>query len=451
MAISCGVTILKRMKHENLPSKIRFLVTGAGPAGLILGILLRRRGESVAIIEREKSAFRPVCGEYLSPQGVFCLRELELDSCLEGFRPILGMLLSSPGGRRVRAPFPERMQGIALNRQEFQIRLLQKYLELGGELFLGETLRVVRPSGAEILVETNHRSFLASALVGADGRQSTVARLVGLERTKSSSTRVAVHAYLKPSMALSPYGQMHLLANGCYAGINPLGPTEANFSIVADAEVLKKAGGARGLLNHYIKTEPCLREQFSSLEDEEIKTTFPIDCHRPQIHDANIALIGDASGFIDPLTGEGITTAIKTAMLIDRKLAEATDIPSAFAAYALARRTEFRQKEMLNRVLQVVIRRPLLSESIGVCLQASPKLRRCFIGVIGNVYTPVRGFLKFLVPSFIGGKKNGQDRFRAIRVSPLPTFPAGGDSIAASDLARSPISARAIGENLRRR
>lgn len=439
------------MEQEKRASKTSFLVVGAGPAGLILGILLRRRNIEVTLIDREPAPFRPVCGEYLSPQGVAYLAALGLSQCLAGFREVRGMQLSSPRGRSVRAPFPERGIGIALDRREFQTRLLQSYLELGGQLFLGESVTGISEGEGGLCVRTTQHSFDAEVLIGADGRQSSVARLCGLERSISRRPRVAIHAYLKPLRPLPPYGQMHILNDGSYAGVNPIGAAEANFSIVADAALLKRHGNARSLLNYYIEGHFGLASQFAPLSHEEVKTTFPIDCRRDRITTPKVALIGDAAGFIDPLTGEGITTAIKTAVLLNDKLLTSPSIDEAFIAYARARRVDYRQKETLNRVLQLVIRRPRACELVAHALRRSPRLRRCFIGVIGNIYTPLRGLTQFFFPFFPGGPSHGQDRFRAIRVSASPTQPARGDSATADGLARAPLRAGTPGKNLRGR
>ena len=72
------------------------MIVGAGPAGLVLGILLSRYGYSTVILEKEKGPHRQVCGEYLSPQGVAYLEALELGQHLAGFRKLWGMKMVSP-------------------------------------------------------------------------------------------------------------------------------------------------------------------------------------------------------------------------------------------------------------------------------------------------------------------------------------------------------------------
>lgn len=401
------------MKREARGGKPSFIIVGAGPAGLTLGILLARRGHSALILEREPGPHRQVCGEYLSPQGVSLLAEMGLDKTTQGFRPLWGMKMSSPGGRSVLARFPEKRLGLAINRQQFLTRLRDEFASLGGLVFYGESLVSLEKTETGFRLESNNNIYTCESLIGADGRSSQVAKLLGMERSPSRNPRVAIHAYLKPVSALSPFGQMHILPGGSYAGINPISADEVNFSIVADAALVKEWGNAKNLLNFYIRRHPLLSRQFRLIGEEPIKTTYPIDCHREKIVNGRAALVGDASGFIDPLTGEGITTALKTARLMAEKIDTAPSMESAFASYAIARGQDWRQKENLNRALQLVIRRHSLCEAIAIALRAFPRVRSLFIGVIGNIYTPGEAFRAL----FLGGRKYGQNNIGAERFS----------------------------------
>lgn len=422
------------MKREIKGGKKSFFIVGAGPAGLGLGILLRRKGYKTIIIDKEQGPHRPVCGEYLSPQGVGYMEKMGLSHLLSGFEPIWGMRLTAPSGSSVLARFPEKKRGAAIHRQELQLRLSALYLELGGELVFGEQILDAQEEGGGISIKTNARTYQCDALIGADGRLSQVAKIAGLEREADENPRVAIHCYLAPKRPLSHHGQMHILADGSYVGINPLHGREVNFSIVTNASTVNKFGGVKNLLNHYLENQTALKQQFHPITHEKIKTTFPISCHREKVAQGRIALIGDASGFIDPLTGEGITTALKTACLLAEKIETNPDLESAFSAYARARKTQYRQKEQLNLALQWVIKHPMVCEGIALLLRSSARLRSDFIGVIGNIYTPsqaVRNFL-FSQPRQV---KNGKDRISSNRVSSEPVLAEGNRRPAENRLA----------------
>jgi 2-polyprenyl-6-methoxyphenol hydroxylase-like FAD-dependent oxidoreductase len=119
-----------------------FLIIGAGPAGLIAGIHLAKLGIKAQIVDQHKQQIRPLCGEYLSPEGVNYIKRMGLDDCLDGFNHLLGMTIFSAGGIKVCTSFPENSYGLSLNREIFQTRLSKKFESLGG-IIHGVQLHVV--------------------------------------------------------------------------------------------------------------------------------------------------------------------------------------------------------------------------------------------------------------------------------------------------------------------
>lgn len=432
------------MKREAKRIKLTIAIVGAGPSGLVLGLLLRRSGHETVILDREEGAHRPVCGEYLSPQGVAVMESLDLNSTLEGFPEVNGMQLVSPAGRRVEAPFPEQRVGVALNRRVLQERLMGAYLASGGVLLLGESLVSLKEEDDGVKVISSKREIQCDALVGADGRSSAVAKLMGWKVESSKNPRVAIHAYLRPKKSLQNFGQMHILPDHSYAGINPVGEDESNFSIVTDVSRLQDFASAKDFLNFQIRESLYLSELFDPIGEEKVKTTFPIRCQRNTIHSSRVVLIGDASGFIDPLTGEGITTGIKTAMLLANALESEDRLVDALANYARRRKTEYKQKENLNWALQAVIRMPWLCEWIALAL-GWQKINRLFIGVIGNIYTPWEAAKNIFK---MGESLYGKNSIRAVGLSETQLFPEGSSNPAAKSMARPCSCARPAGKNI---
>lgn len=360
---------------ERSTSETDFLIVGAGPAGLIAGLLLLRQNFNVKIIERHHEQMRAVCGEYLSPEGRDHLITLGLENTLEGFEAIRGMILHSPAGQVVKTTFPMDKVGVALNREIFQKRLAELFLSAGG------TIEYDKAVTKEMLRE-------ARWVIGADGRKSQIAKLMNFKEGTPTEKRVALHCYLKPLTPLSRHGQMHILPDGSYVGINPISDSEVNFSLVTDQAVIKDAGGTKELLNFWIQNSDHLRAKFPLVTEEEIKSSFPIKRIALEVTKDNVVLIGDASGFIDPLTGEGITTAIKTARMLAGEIAISSSVEEAFRSYAVRRMNDFSEKEQLNYFFQKVIRYPGACEAIALVLNGSKKVRDTFIGVIGNIYSP---------------------------------------------------------------
>jgi flavin-dependent dehydrogenase len=123
--------------------------------------------------------------------------------------------------------------------------------------------------------------------------------------------------------------------------------------------------------------------------------TFPTNArvHRAATHDA--ALVGDASGYTDPLTGEGIYGALWTAEALVQSISAGwSDLPAALDRYAELRSRQQRAKTILCELFQVFIRRPWLANSVHWLLSRRQDVADSFIGIVGNSYSPARGFAR---------------------------------------------------------
>lgn len=367
-----------------------FVIIGAGPAGLVLGIELLRQKFKVLIVEKKSHISRAVCGEYLTPEGVHALKSIGLFETIKSFNKLLGMDLISPNGRKVRTVFPEGRYGISLNRKEFQESLLKYYTGLGGEIEFSQDLEKVEQTKSLINLKTTKSNYSAKFLIGADGRLSKTAQLLGIEFENKRTNRVAVHVSLKPKKAFDRFGQMSIQSDGSYIGINPISETEINFSIVTDAINLQKAGAPKEFINNFLSSRKYLRENFNDIRDEKIHVVANLNRTTKKVFTHRCALIGDASGFVDPLTGEGITTAIKTAKILSNLIQSSpeNDMEGAFKKYNLLRKKDFRDKERISISFQFIIKYSFLCEIIAHLLNKSKKLSSLFIGVIGNIYRP---------------------------------------------------------------
>jgi len=351
------------------------LIVGAGPAGSMAALKFARAGEKVLLIEAAAQLTRKVCGEYLCPAGVELLKSEGLEHITRRFLPIHGMDLFSARGTRVCTKFPAGL-GLAVNRLEFDSALLEEARQAGAEIRMGTRLESLE-------------QFKAQLLVGADGRSSTVSRLLDND-VKIPGQRVALHCTLDSRRTNSRVGEMHLFEDGAFIGLDPTGPLEMNFSLVCEGSEIKKRGGPRGTLQHYIGQSTDLSTRFPALPaGAKVEAVFPVTHKVKSVTPRpNVALIGDAAGFVDPLTGEGIYNGLLTAKL----LSEAATLRE----YARGHRQQLAQKIRLNEAFQFVIRRPKLVEGIGKILATSQRRADNFIGIVGNVHSPLRGLWRMI-------------------------------------------------------
>jgi geranylgeranyl reductase family protein len=372
------------------------VIVGAGPAGAYAAYHLAREGWKVLVLERHRQIPRKVCGEYLCPKGADLLFK-EFGQDIEAIAlPIFGMVLFTPEGKRVVTNFPNGGRGFSIHRQKLDRFLIEKARSAGAEIHMGAALTDVQPEGDLWLTFSGSHVYRASNVIGADGRSSRVSKLF-LNDSESSSKRLAAHTWVETLQVQARFGEMHLFSDGSYIGVNPVGSLETNLSLVSDASQIQNLGGLRSALRHYVQRSPSLRERFAApLENAEVTAAFPIQHITQSVAPAHhVFLIGDAAGFVDPLTGEGIFNALLSAqILVDcLRTRDREDVESKFTKSYVKL---LAGKRRLNQTFQWILRRPALIESIAGFLLQKQRRADTFIGIVGNVYSPGAGLLKLL-------------------------------------------------------
>ena len=149
-----------------------------------------------------------------------------------------------------------------------------------------------------------------------------------------------------------PYGEMHVFNDGTYIGLNPIGTHTLNVSALCDPHELQHTT-AMAFLNHRTQSSARLRYRIAPLTDvAKVRASFPAAASVRAVVAANAALIGDASGFLDPLTGEGIYQALWTARAMAEQVSEAWENDSALRL-AQNQRLRDPSSQIVNRQSQI--------------------------------------------------------------------------------------------------
>jgi geranylgeranyl reductase family protein len=340
------------------------LIAGAGPAGSIAALVLARAGVRVTVIDRAQFPRDKLCGDTVNPGAMAILRRLGVAHVADDGLAVHGMVVTGESGVRCQGRYADGLVGRALRRHQLDERLLRAATDAGATIEERTLVRepIVengRVRGVVVSGPDGHaRSLDARMVIAADGASSRLARALQLSRHSARPRRWAVGAYFEGVDAGTPgppVGEMHVRSDR-YVGVAPLSNDVTNVCVVtADRAALRDP--AR-LVCETLRRDAILAPRFSSAR----QVTPPV-CLGPLAVD-NVAcgmpgllLAGDAAGFIDPMTGDGLRFAFRGGELAASAALMALEQghDNVHEWLARARRREFAPKWRFNRTLRALV------------------------------------------------------------------------------------------------
>ncbi|HYR10914.1 MAG TPA: NAD(P)/FAD-dependent oxidoreductase, partial [Longimicrobium sp.] len=373
----------------------------------------------VLVIDRAHFPRRKPCAECINPAGVAALRRLGvLERVMEaGAARLDGWRIASDGGPSFLGRFHGGVHGIALPRETLDAILLDHARATGAEVRTGikvtDLLRddgcaSTSPSsfgGGASLSERKGRSphvrgvvaggeeIEGRIVIGADGLRSIVLRRLGLLARAPRLRKLALTAHVRGLPDMGGCGTVRARGRGCI-GIAEVGAGLANVTVVVPAEQAHEVGGHA---DAYF--DAALRESgfLDARRVDDVLATGPFDCPvRSAVADGAL-LVGDAAGYYDPFTGQGIYRALRGAELAAEAIGAALRAGDTSAAalmpYERARRRAFGPGERLQHVVEAFVSRPRLLRMVARRLDCRPQLADAIIHATGDVH-PVRSLLR---------------------------------------------------------
>ncbi len=310
--------------------KYDIVITGASIAGASCAIALAREGYRILLLDQAFFPRDKPCGEGIMPQGVQILAELGLlpEILAAGGTKIRGMRYRNRQGVVAEADFPPGADGISfgvvMRRYRLDHLLLQRAKSFPN-ITVREGFRVVEVVQKDQVVKgvaghpvdsaTQRHVFYAPLTIGADGRSSVFHTACGLTKTYLRRRRFGVTGHLKRVEGISSYVEVLSHSDG-EIYIAPCGKNISLVALLLEARAMKFfKDDLAGRYMSFLSGVKGFSERISTSElIPPVFATGPLGftvepCYRP-----GLLLVGDSAGFLDPITGEGMTLALKSVM-----------------------------------------------------------------------------------------------------------------------------------------
>ena len=366
------------------------LVVGAGPAGCAAAAGLARSGLDVLLIEAKELPRPKACAEYASPRIVEELGRLGVPqaawradaSALRGMRVIRGDDAVQVAYRDAAGP----RSAWGLDRTRFDAALAAHAVACGARMLERTRFEELSGEGATRGVGARVRSASGSHevrcrwVIGADGARSRVAQRAGVE-VLPFPRRLGLVAHYEGVDALRDHGEMHV-APRWYVGLAPLAGGRLNVGMALPLDGDRRPAEER--FGSAIDGLPAVAAHLRGRERlSPIRGAAPIGHRVSRAAGDGWMLVGDAAGFIDPFTGEGIYRALRSGRAAAEALAGGLD-PAAADRYRAARREAFAAKDALTWLVQAMLAvRPVMGYALRR-LSARPELAQRLGSALGD-------------------------------------------------------------------
>ncbi|WP_417382529.1 NAD(P)/FAD-dependent oxidoreductase [Gimesia sp.] len=304
------------------------IVIGAGPAGAVAARQLAQQKLRTLLIERKTFPRYKVCGCCLNQRAINALNQIGLGQLLESAGAVpLNQFRMQYHGREAVVSLPG---GLAISREVFDTRLVQSAMEAGAE-FLQDTTATIIDSAEKRTSRTVDLSYqgqiagsaTAKIILAADGLgHPSLQNCPGFDMQVAPDSRIGVGAAFKlKNLTSYPAGMIHMaIHRSGYVGLVRVEEESLNLAAAIDRDFIKECAGPAAAVLQILRESgsPVLPE----MTDGSFKGTLPVTRRTLRPVGDRLFVLGDAAGYLEPFTGEGMANAITEAMAVAQLVPE---------------------------------------------------------------------------------------------------------------------------------
>jgi len=352
-------------------------IVGGGPAGLAMGIAARRKGLRATVFEAARPPIDKACGEGLMPDAVAALRKLGVGLDPAASAAFRGIRFVEPG-RSLEAAFPSG-SGVGIRRTTLHQILIEHASAAGVGLHWGALVRGV--SGEVISLEG--QSFRCAWIVGADGQNSRVRRWAGLDAGRPAASRYGFRRHFRTGL-WTDFVEVHW-SGSAQAYVTPVGPEEICVAVLSHDPSVR--------FGDLFRLFPELGRRLENATPVTgVRGGVSLTRSLKKVCAGRVALVGDASGSVDAITGEGLCLAFQQAVALADAL-----VNGDLATYQARHRRIGRLPAAMTGLMLRLDRHPSLRRRVFAALSADPamfsRLLAIHLGALPPSSVGVRGAL----------------------------------------------------------